>query len=149
MRKALGAAALAVGLAASAYGFANATGTVLIQQKDGSIESYDDAFVRVWKGELIVTSDDGDGTFVIGDDACAAVGKLMKCLPYDATLYQNGGKFHIPINPGGTVWLNPTSEKQPLPQSGAGLAPHAVLLSFTTKKGTYISLTGKVDEIKR
>lgn len=149
MRKALEAALMAACLAASASGWGSANGTVLIQQKDGSVRTYQDVAIRIRNEELAVTTAAGDGTLVIGKDACEAVGRLLKCLPYDATLYQNGGKFRIPIKPGGTVWLNPTSSKQPLPHSGAGLAAHGVLLSVTSKKGTYVSLTGTIDEIRK
>lgn len=149
MRKALEVALMAASLAASACGWASATGTVLIQQKDGSIRTYENVLVRIRNAELAVTTATGDGTLVIGKDACAAVGKLLKCLPYDATLYQNGGKFRIALKPGGTVWLNPTASKQPLPHSGAGLGPRGVLMSITSKKGTYVSLTGTIDEIRK
>jgi hypothetical protein len=149
MNRALIAALLAASLAGWARGPAGATGTVLIQQKDGSTRTYQDVLVRIRNAELAVTTAAGDGTLVIGKDACGAVGKLLKCLPYDATLYQNGGKFHIALKPGGTVWLNPTSSKQPLPHSGAGLAAHGVLMSITSKKGTYVSLTGTIDEIRK
>jgi hypothetical protein len=148
MKSALLAAGLAAALTGFAFVPAGATGTVLIQQKDGSIKTYDDVLVRVRNAELAVTTANGDGTLVVGKDACEAIGKLLKCLPYDATLYQNGGKFHIPLK-GGTVWLNPTSSKQPLPFSGAGLAPHGVLVSITSKKDTYVSLTGTIDEMRK
>lgn len=149
MQRALAVALLAVSFTAFGGASARAAGTVVIQQKDGSIRTYDDVLVRIRNAELAMTTAAGDGTLVIGKDACEAVGKLLKCLPYDATLYQNGGKFRVQLKPGGTVWLNPTSSKQPLPYSGAGLGPHGVLLSITSKKGTYVSLTGTIDEIRK
>lgn len=149
MKRTLAVALLAASLMSWARGPAGATGSVVIQQKDGSIRTYENVLVRIRNAELAVTTAAGDGTLVIGKDACAVVGKLVKCLPYDATLYQNGGKFRIPLKPGGTVWLNPTSSKQPLPHSGAGLGPRGVLMSITSKKGTYVSLTGTIDEIRK
>lgn len=148
MRRVLLTAALAASLTGFACVPAAATGTVLIQQKDGTTKTYDDVLVRIRNAQLAVTTADGEGTLVIGKDACVGVGKLLKCLPYDATLYQNGGKFHIPLK-GGTVWLNPTNSKQPLPFSGAGLAPHGILVSVTSRKDTYLSLTGTIDEIRK
>jgi hypothetical protein len=149
MKRELEVALLAASLISLACRPAAATGTVLIQQKDGSSRTYENVLVRIRNAELAMTTAAGDGTLVIGKDACEAIGKLEKCLPYDATLYQNGGTFRIPLEPGGTVWLNPTAVKQPLPHSGAGLAPHGVLLSITSKKGTYVSLTGTIDEIRK
>ncbi len=125
---------------------AGATGTVVIQQIDGSIKTYDDVVIRIRNDELALTSSDGQGTLVIGKAACMKVGELVKCLPYDATLYQNGGKHHVTLK-SGTVWLNPTMTKQPLSLTSAQLAPHGVLMSVTTKTGTYVSLTGTVDRI--
>jgi hypothetical protein len=49
----------------------------------------------------------------------------------------------------GTVWLNPTRTEQPLSYSSTQLAPHGVLMSIHTKAGTYVSLTGTVDEIQK
>ena len=95
-----------------------------------------------------MTSSDGQGTLVIGKAACTKEGALIKCLPYDATLYQHGGKYHIFLK-SGTVWLNPTSTLQSLSLTTAHLQPHGVMMSVTTKKGTYVSLTGTVDELER
>ncbi len=88
------------------------------------------------------------GTVVIGKAACTASGVLVKCLPYDATLFQNGEKKRIALR-SGTVWLNPTTSKQLLPYSSAQIQPHGVLALITSKAGTYLSLTGTVDEIQK
>jgi hypothetical protein len=95
-----------------------------------------------------LTSSDGQGTLVLGKAACTKEGSLVRCLPYDATLFQNGEKRHIVLQ-SGTVWLNPTQSKQPLAFSSAELPPHGVLMSVNTKAGTYVSLTGTVDEMHR
>lgn len=127
---------------------AAATGTVVIQQKDGSTKTYRDVAIRIENAELLVTTADGQGTLVIGKAACTRENDLIKCLPYDATLYQNGGKFRVRLS-SGTVWLNPTATTQPLSLSSMHLQPHGVLMSVTTAKGTYVSLDGTIDGVKR
>lgn len=123
-----------------------ATGTALIQKSDGTIKSYANVHIAVRDEALAITSSDGQGTLVFGKAACTKIGALVRCLPYDATLLQYGGKVHIALR-SGTVWLNPTQSSQPLTHSSAKLPPRGVLLLVTTKAGTIVSLTGRVDEV--
>ncbi len=127
---------------------ADATGTVTIAQHDGTTKTYRDVGIHIRNAELVVTTADGQGTLVIGKAACTRENALVKCLPYDATLYQNGGKFRVALT-SGTVWLNPSTALQPLSFSSAHLQPHGVLMSVTTAKGTSVSLTGTIDGVER
>jgi hypothetical protein len=127
---------------------AGAAGTAMVRQHDGSKKTYTDVKIRLARQELALTTSDGLGTFVIGKAACTKAGVLVKCLPYDATLFQNGEKKRIALR-SGTVWLNPTPSKQLLPFSSAQIRPHGVLVSLTSKAGTYVSLTGTVDEVQK
>lgn len=127
---------------------AYAGGTALVQQKDGTMKTYRDVFIQIRNEELMLTTADGLGTLVIGKAACAKVGELVKCLPYDATLYQNGWKDRVKLK-SGTAWFNPTTTAQPMSNSSAHIPPHGILLSVTSKAGTYLSVTGTVDEIQK
>jgi hypothetical protein len=129
-------------------GIAGATGTAIVQQSDGTTKIYKDVIVDIRDAQMELTTADGVGTLVIGKAACTQVGELIKCLPYDATLYQNGWKLRVMLK-SGTVWLNPTTSSQPLSYSSAHIGPHGVLLSATTNKGTYFSLTGTVDRVEK
>lgn len=97
---------------------------------------------------MAITSSDGQGTVVFGKASCTKVGELVRCLPWDATLFQNGAKLHIPLA-SGTVWLNPSGSYQQLSHSSTRLPPKGVLLVAETKRGTYVTLTGVVDEVHR
>jgi hypothetical protein len=127
---------------------ARATGTVLVQQRDGAIKTYKNVRIGIGNEQMELTSSDGQGTLVLGKADCTKIGALVRCLPYDATLYQNGEKRHIALE-SGTVWLNPTQTNQPLSLSSAQLPPHGVLMSVHTKAGTYVSLSGTVDEMHK
>ena|SRR5579863_3551272 len=129
-------------------GVARATGTAIIQQRDGSIKTYGDVSVRLARQELALTTSDGAGTLVIAKAACSNEGALLKCLPYDATLFQYGKKTRISLN-NGTIWLNPSATKQQLPHSSSALPPHGVMISTHTKAGTYVSFIGKVDQVQK
>ena len=106
---------------------------------------YKDVFIRIRDEEMALTSSDGVGTLVIGKAACSKVGELIRCLPYDATLYQNGKTLHFPLS-SGTVWLNPTKAEQPMSDTSAHIPPRGVLMAVSTKNGQTVSLTGTVDE---
>ncbi|MBV8655450.1 MAG: hypothetical protein JO160_05345 [Candidatus Eremiobacteraeota bacterium] len=127
---------------------ARAAGTALVEQPDGTIKVYKDVHIAIRDEEMVLTTSDGIGTLVIGKAACTKVGPLIDCIPYDATLYQNGWKDRVMLR-SGTVWLNPTADPQPLSHSSAKIAAHGVLLSVTSKHGTYVSLTGTIDEVNR
>jgi len=127
---------------------ARAAGTVVIAMRDGSTKSYNNVHVVIWNESMAVTSSDGQGTVVFGKASCTKVGELVRCLPWDAMLFQNGNKVHIALQ-SGTVWLNPTNSYQSLSDSSEKIAPHGVLLAVRTKRGTYVTLTGTVDEVHR
>ena len=129
-------------------GRADATGTVRIQQRDGSIKTYTNVKIVVLTESMTITSSDGEGTIILGKAACTKVGELLRCLPYDATLEQHGETTHIPLK-SGTVWLNPSDSNQQLTYSSTQLPPRGVLLAIQTKAGTYVSLTGIVDRIQK
>jgi hypothetical protein len=147
-RQILISAVLLTGMLAVPLARADAAGTVLIQKPDGSEKTYTNVRIIVWNESMAITSSDGKGTVVFGKAACAKVGELVRCLPYDATLFQNGQKLHILLQ-SGTVWLNPSNTTEPLSHSSTELPPRGVLLAVRTKRGAYVTLTGVVDEVHR
>jgi hypothetical protein len=135
-------------LVAWPLGPANATGTVRVQQRDGSVQIYDNVRIVVKNQSMAITSSDGKGTIYIGKAACSKSGELIRCLPYDATLDQSGVQTHITLATG-TVWVNPRDTNETLSHSSTQLPPRGVLLAVKTKAGTYVSLTGTVDEVQK
>lgn len=121
-----------------------ATGTARIEQTSGDVKTYKNVRIAIEHKEMTLTSADGVGQFVITRAACEAVDKLVRCYPNDAMLKQHGETLPITIVDG-SAWLNPTSTKQQVPNSATQLAPHGVMLSFKTKRGSKVSLTGVVD----
>jgi hypothetical protein len=147
-RRALLIAAFVLAAMASPLHPARATGTATIQHPDGTQKTYENVRIVIWNESMAITSSDGKGTVVIGKASCTKIGELVRCLPWDATLFQNGEQLHIPLQ-SGTVWLNPATTTQQLSHSSTELPPHGVLLAVRTKRGTYVTLTGVVDEVHR
>jgi hypothetical protein len=141
-------ALFSLGVLALLAGPADALGTARIQHPDGSVSTYQNVRIVIWNESMAITSSDGQGTVVIGKASCTKIGELVKCLPWDATLFQNGHKLHIPLK-SGTVWLNPTRTTQQLSHSSTQIPPRGVLLAVETRRGTYVTLTGVVDEVHR
>lgn len=141
-------AAFSIGALVLAPAFAGATGTARIQHPDGSVSTYSNVRIIIWNESMAITSSDGQGTVVIGKASCTKVGELVECLPWDATLFQNGEKLRIPLK-SGTVWLNPTQTSQQLSHSSTQVPPRGVLLAVETRRGSYLTLTGIVDEVHR
>jgi hypothetical protein len=139
---------LLAGMLAVSFSPANATGTVLIAQRDGTVKTYAHVRIVIWNESMAITSSDGKGTVVLGKASCTKIGELVRCLPWDATLFQNGQTIHITLT-SGTVWLNPSHTMQQLSHSSTQLPPRGVLLAVRTKRGTYVTMTGVVDEVHR
>ena len=145
-----GAVAFAAAAALTACLFATAAaraeGTLTIQQSGGEKNVYHNVAIKVLHSALYVTSEDGKGTLVINRAACAYQGKLMVCLPTSAALVQSGKTSALDFQKG-TVYLNSTDDAQQLSASTTKVAPHSIVLSFTTQRGTYVSLTGQIDKV--
>jgi len=146
--KLLLAIAVTIAALAATSRAAGATGTVVIAYSDGSTKLYRDVRIIIWNESMAITSADGQGTVVFGKASCMKIGELLRCLPYDATLFQNGGKLHIALA-SGTVWLNPSREYQPMSHSSTEIPPRGVLLAVRTRHGTEVTMTGIVDEVHR
>jgi len=127
---------------------ASATGTATIALPDGSMKTYYNVRIVIWNESMAVTSSDGKGTVVFGKASCTKIGDLVRCLPWDATLFQNGDKLHIPLR-SGTAWFNPSPTMQQLSHSSTQIPPRGVLLAVRTRRGTYVTLTGTIDEVHR
>jgi hypothetical protein len=145
--RALASAMLLIGVAAAAVP-AGAEGTANIQRSDGSVRTFPNVHVVIQDDNLWLTSADRAGTLIIGKSACTKIGEMVRCLPYDAMLVQDGKTRHIPLQ-NGTVWFNPAATAQPLTHSSTEVPPHGVLMTAETTNGFYVSLTGVVDEVKK
>ena len=126
---------------------AYATGTVRVQQDDGSVQVYKDAMIVVSNKTLRITTADKKGTLIIDKAACSYVGEVMRCLPYSMSLDQGGGLHPLDFQRG-TVYLNATDDRQPLPLTSKQLPPRGIMLSLTTRIGTIVDVTGTIDVIK-
>ena len=125
---------------------AGATGTISIQHKDGSVNTYSDVEIKVFSGSLFLTSDDGDGTIVVTRAACSYRDKIIVCLPTSAALVQEGESNALNLKTG-TIYLNYTAEAQPLSHSSAKLPPKSVMVTLSTNNGTFINVRGRIDQL--
>jgi len=145
------AAALSVLLAVTASvalttATARATGTITIVQADGRTNVYDDVEIKVIHNALYMTSADGKGTLLINRAACNRQEKILVCYVTSATLVQAGETSPLDFKRG-TLYVNSTDDPQTLVLSTTKIAPHSVILSITTKKGTSVNLSGRIDKV--
>jgi hypothetical protein len=125
---------------------AGATGTVTIAQTDGTTDVYHDVLIKVIHNALYMTTADGKGTLVINRAACSYQGQLMICFATGATLVQAGATRPLDFTTG-TLYINSTDDPQQLALSSTKVPAHSILLSFTTERGTYVSLNGRIDKV--
>ena len=148
MRLFLGTIYLVGGLVLATSWPAYATGTMHIQQPNGSTQVYENVKIRVSEQKLRITSADGKGTLIISKAACNFVQKLMVCLPYTLTLAQKGKSTPLDFY-NGTVYINTGDVNAALPHSSTQVPPNGVVFAMTSKIGTIITLTGKLDEVSK
>jgi hypothetical protein len=127
---------------------ARATGTLQINHKDGSVNTYEGVTINVFSGSLFLTTADGKGTLVVNRSACSYQAKLIVCLPNSVILVQKGKSNALALTTG-TVYLNYTDDAQPLTLTSAKLPPHTAMVSFSTSSGTYVNLLGTLDQVIR
>lgn len=123
--------------------FAQAKGTMRVQQSDGSVQLYDNVNLAVNGRELLVTTSNNKGTLIIDEAACSFVERVLRCIPQRVRLRQNGTQW-LDFDRG-TVYFNRTDEKQQLKYSSTQLPPNGVLGSLKSPKGTYVTWSGTLD----
>jgi hypothetical protein len=138
-------AALATVFVLGAAAGARAQGTLTIQHKDQNADTYERVAVKVINNTLNITSEDGQGTLIITQAACAYQGQIKVCLPTAVSLVQAGGVHELDLRRG-TLYVNMTDSMQWLPHSTQQLPPRGIVMSLLSGKGTYINLVGKIDK---
>jgi hypothetical protein len=133
-------AVLVLSLAAPAA----ATGTVRIQQADDSVQTYTSVRMRVANNTLTLTSADNVSTVVITGADCDKGPSLTRCNGGTISLRQNGSHA-IPFR-SATFYFNLTDQDQQLPLSTVKVGPHSVLFAAHTRKGTFITGSGTLDQ---
>jgi hypothetical protein len=124
---------------------ASATGTVRIQQNDGSVKTYTGVIMKVANKTLTLTSADRVSTVAVSGADCAPDSSLIRCTGGGFTLLQDGQKHVVPFKTA-TFYFNATDQEQQLPLSTTKIGAHSVIFSVQTAKGTYITGNGKLDK---
>jgi hypothetical protein len=127
---------------------AAAHGTARVRQSDGSERRYDVTLQALDHRAIQVTSADGRGTLTIRHAACSYVGALERCLPYGLVWHQAGATHDITLQRG-SEYLNRTDQPQPLPFSSRRVPAHGITLLVLTARGTYITISGSIDEFRQ
>ena len=133
--------ALVVALSAPA----SATGTVRIQQRDGSVQTYTGVTLKAANKSLTLVSADKVTTVVISGADCAHDGAIVRCMGGGFSLLQDGKRHNVPFKTA-TFYFNLTDQDQSLPLSTTKVPAHSVIFAVQTAKGTYITGNGKLDQ---
>ncbi|MGB6986825.1 MAG: hypothetical protein WBD74_12695, partial [Candidatus Aquilonibacter sp.] len=70
--------------------FAQAKGTMRVQQSDGSVQLYDNVNLAVTGRQLLITTSNNKGTLIIDEAACTVAAGVTTCIPERVRLRQNG-----------------------------------------------------------
>jgi hypothetical protein len=70
----------------------------------------------------------------------------MMCLPSSIALVQDGESTAMNLK-NGTIYANNTYEAQQMSFTSQKIPARSVIVSFTTKAGTFVSIVGTVDEV--
>ena len=134
-------------LAAAGLEQAGATGFARIQQQDGSVRTYPNVSIRYSKQSrsLTITTADRKGTLIVDQAACSYIDRLYRCLLTRASLKQNGETNPLDFETG-TLYANTTQNKMNLPLSSQAIMPNSIVMALKTTIGTYVTVTGTIDE---
>jgi len=146
LQRGLGLASLGFFIALMGAGPALGAGVVEIQHATGPLERYPSVEVKVLRGSLFLTSEDGQGTIVVTSAACAYQGKVIVCLPTSAAIVQGGSTHALDLRRG-TIYLNYTKDPQSLARSSSKIPPNSVILAITTDIGTLVTARGTIDQV--
>lgn len=127
---------------------ARASGTVVVRQNDGHVDTYSNVSIKIAGNALFMRSSDKQGTLVIPKAACSYHGKVLACYPSTATLIQGGEAGDLTIKTG-VVYLNLTDSVQTPAGSSAKLAAHSISLSLQTAANTRVTSNGRIDEVEK
>jgi hypothetical protein len=146
-------AALVLLLPASAL----ATGTVSIEQKDGSAQKYAGVVMKMKDHTLTMTSADGVSRVmvVVAGEHCWPTSGLVYCAGGEMSLQQRGRVQAIRFT-AAKFYFNLTDQEQSSDSLGSLLSacgcevvskvgPHTVVFAIQTAKGTHITGNGKLD----
>jgi hypothetical protein len=122
-----------------------ATGTVRIQQRDGSVQTYTGVTLKVANRTLTLISADKVSTVVISGADCAHDGAIVRCVGGGFSLLQDGRRHTVAFKTA-TFYFNLTDQEQLLPRSTTKIAPHSVIFAVQTAKGTHVTGNGKLDQ---
>jgi hypothetical protein len=136
---------IVVALVAALVAPAGATGTVRIQQRDDTVQTYRGVVMKIVGQTLTLTSADGVSTVVISGGTCDHSTDLIRCTGGGMSLKQGGATRVIPFRHA-TFYFNLTDQDQPLPLSTLKVAPHSVIFAARTVKNTYITGDGTLDQ---
>ncbi len=136
---------LIAGLVLALSAPASATGTVRIQQNDGSVKTYTGVIMKVANKTLTLESADKVTTVAISGADCAPDSSLVRCTGGGFSLLQDGQKRVVPFK-SATFYFNATDQDEQLPLSTMKIGAHSVIFSVQTAKGTYVTGNGKLDE---
>ena len=142
-RSLIAATALSAALLPSA---AFASGTVRVEQSGGQVRYYHNVMLALGGDTLRIVSPDHVGTLIVKRAACYAVNGLQRCLPTKLVLSQHG--THTITFERGTVYLNLSDRPRTMPHSSKVVVAHGVVALLETTHGTYIAITGRLDEVK-
>jgi hypothetical protein len=141
--KLVGAIVVAMVFALSAP--ASATGTVRIQQKNGSVRTYTGVTMKAANKSLTLISADKVSSVVISGAECAREAPIIRCTGGGFSLLQDGKRHAVPFKTA-TFYFNQTDQDQLLPLSTTKVPAHSVIFAVQTAKGTYITGNGRLDQ---
>lgn len=123
---------------------AAATGTIRIQQADDSVQTYTGVHMRIVNDTLTITSADNVSTVVISGTSCDKSAQPIMCKGGSISLREDG-THAIPFR-SATFYFNMTDQEQQLPLSTVKVGPHSVIFVAHTKKGTFLTGSGTLDQ---
>jgi hypothetical protein len=124
---------------------AAAKGTATVHWSNGTQRIYEHVTIRVLGTRATPAT---SKTIVVSQNHCARVGSLERCQPYWTNLIHSGVQQRLDLLRG-FEYVNLGRVTTSLPHSAYKLAANGLMLTFSTRHGVTITITGQVDRYYR
>jgi hypothetical protein len=122
-----------------------AQGEITVEHQNGDVDLYSEVEISNTDEILYFKTQEGDKILMITKNECDKEGELFVCNKARMGLDSYGVLEEIKVREI-FLFINPTTQSQPIRGSNVTMTPSTILLEVVTENGSYITGLGKIDK---
>ncbi|MGK7932950.1 MAG: hypothetical protein AB4041_16180 [Microcystaceae cyanobacterium] len=121
-----------------------AKGEITVEHENGDVDLYSGVTISNTDDILYFKTQEGDSILMITKNECDKEGELFVCNKARMGLDSYGVLEEIKVREI-FLFINPTTQSQPIKGSNVTMTPSTILLEAVTEDGSYITGLGRID----